>query len=358
MRKPVRQSPCQINSNALEGIQKDLNDRIWYQNEDPEKIREFVIGDEITESVQNDFDESGGSSNEDAMWWRTGLIIRALLQPASKDKRKVEQILDGTCGDDMMEDIDPKEDVLTDFGDILQRYKPVILATIAQDIKVHEENLDLRGESKKSESDMMLAAETFILHQCENVTCYSNAILESCVDMFLQNEIVSPKAVVNWSIGGGSDNSTPNPIVSGWWNFATSAARKGLDKLMSTDRSNVESLTGDIGMIIDTGGDEEDAKSATPSIRRMTKATEYMRPLIRFTTNRVSKFLEETYNDGNTAGKETHASADLKEGLKHFTRSVSSHLRVTLKQDPIVQSTTELGGPSLEVETFLANKGM
>jgi hypothetical protein len=347
-------------SSVIEDIQKDLTERIWIQNEDPENIRDYIIGDEVSESVQNDIDDGGGSTNSDVTWWRTGLVVRSLLRPAVRDKNRFERLLKEAQGDEMIttsmdDEWEPKEDVLTDVGDILPRYKPVILATVAQDIRVHEENLDLRGETKKSESDMILSGEIFVRQQCELLLSYSSVIMKACIDLLVSHEVVSPKAVISWSICGSTNEiESANPIVSGWWNYASSAARLGVGKIMSNDGSDVEMLSTDVGMIIDTGGDEDDAKAATPSIRRMKKVAEYIKPLMRFTSNCVRKVLE----TDDPSGKLSHEGADLKEGLKHFTRSLLSYAKVSLKQDSIVKATTELGGPALEVEIFLANNDM
>ena len=342
-----------MKSAVLEDIQKDLTERIWNQFDDPEVIREYIIGDEISETVQNDLDDGDGNTNPDFTWWRTGLVVKSLLRPALRDRQRLESLIKDNQYNEIDVDFDMKEDVLTDIGNIIPKYKPVILATIAQDIRVHEENLDLRGESKKSESDMILSGETFVLHQCELVLSYSTVILKSCIDLFVNHEIVSPKAVVSWSIEGfGKETEVPNPVSSGWWDYASSAARLGVDKSLSNDGTNADMLSSDIGMIIDTGGDEDDnADSATPSIRRMKGAVEYVLPIIRYTSSRVNRLLE----SNNSSTKLSHGYVDLKEGLKHFTRSLSSHLKATLKQDPIVKATTELGGAALEVETFMAN---
>ncbi len=350
-------------STVLEDIEKDLIHRIWIQNEDPEVIREYLIGDEIAESVQNDIDDGDNNAHPDDTWWRTGLIVKSLLRPVVRENQRLEHLVKEAQGNGMVDsliddDWDPKEDVLTDVEDILPRYKTVILATIARDIKVHEENLDLRGETKMSESGMILTGEVFVLRQSECLLSYSSAILKSVIDCFVSNAILTPKAVIDWSIGGCDKGTDPaNPITSGWWNYALSASRLGVDHLLSSNQSNSDMLSTDIGMIIDTGGDEDDdAKAATPSIRRMKLAVEYIKPLLRFTSNRVHAVLESEYLSGS--GLLSHECADLKEGLKYFTRALLSHVKVTLKEDTIVNATTELGGASLEVEAFIGNSDL
>ena len=344
-------------SSALEDTQLDLTDRIWIRSDDPDMIRDYITGDEIAESVQSDIDP-GQNTDSDNMWWRTGLVVRSLLRPASRDNQKLESLIKEMQGIEMgmYNEPDPKEDVVTDIGDILPRYKTVILAAIAQDIRIQEENLDLQGETKKSESDMILSGEIFVLRQCESVLSYSTVILKSCIEVLVSNEVVSPKSVICWSIGGYEpETHLLNPIASGWWNFASSAVHIGLNKSMSHSGASGDMLSSDVGMIIDTGGDgDDDAKAATPSIRRMNSAIDYIKPLLRFTSHRIQKYFEST----DLAETMTHEKADLSEGLKFFSRSLASHVKATLKEDEIVKATTELGGSCLEVETFFANSEM
>jgi len=347
-------------SNSIQGIEKDLDERIWVQNEDPDVIEEYIVGDEVSESVQSDLDEIAESSNPDKIWWRTGVVIRSLLRPARREKQYMERIIEETkSGDDMIEsmdndnDLDIKEDAIRDFADILPRFRPVVLATLAQDIKVHEENLDLRGEAKKSESEMLLSGELFLLMQLELVASFSSTMLKSYIATLLKHELVSPKAVICWSLGEFGYDALQHTILKDWWNHASSAMRIGIDVSLKKMSSSPEMLNADVGMIIDTGGDDEDgAKAVTPSVQRMKQLTDYTQLLMRYASNRVQKILDD---HNSPAGKMNHEAADLKEGLKYFNRSVFCHVKSTLLEDPIVRSTTELGGAALEIETFLAN---
>jgi len=106
----------------------------------------------------------------------------------------------------------------------------------------------------------------------------------------------------------------------------------------------------DIGMIIDFGTDGEDGNSSTPSVRRIKKVTDFVSPLLQYASDRVKTLLGELKD----AKKLSHLEADLKEGLKFFIRSTSRHVISTLKKDDTIKETTELGGSSLEVETWVS----
>eukprot|EP00957_Ditylum_brightwellii_P043649 3309116-Ditylum_brightwellii.AAC.1 len=83
-----------IVKDGLVSVERDLRGRIWGTNDDPDTIREYMVGDEISESLggnmDDDDDEGSGSGGgaADKIWWRTGLVIRALLNPAAKERAR------------------------------------------------------------------------------------------------------------------------------------------------------------------------------------------------------------------------------------------------------------------------------
>ena len=266
-------------SSALKSVENDLKERIWKNSDDPDTIREYMVGDEVSESVQSSMDEDmeeGSSSlyNPDKIWWRTGLVIRSLLHLASKESTRLERAIaksrdvgsgmsdDGDSNPDtsnMMDlEDDGKEDVLTDVGDAILRYRPVILATVARDVQVHEENLDLRGETKKDEGDMLIMGEMYILRQFETVLFYSRTVFNSFIEILVKHQIVSGMAVLRWALGDNMKDGDGSNLVFGWWNFASLAIRVYITNILSGN--GVESggfgPDGDIGMIIDSGGDD------------------------------------------------------------------------------------------------------
>jgi hypothetical protein len=346
---------------AMTNLLKSIEERIWVSNDDPEAIQNYILGDEVSESVG---DEIEGSSMDSTgkTYWRSGLLAHSLLHPAAKESLRLEASISNCRNNNdesMVDDVANSEgnkDTLNDIEEILGRYKPILLATMTKDIQVHEEALDFQGEAKKNEGDILLAGETNILRQLQNVVSYSNVHLQFCVESCVRQGIVSAKSVISWVLGEFSPeiSNSATKILPGWWNLVSPALRAGVASLLSDDDTNPSSLNadGDIGMIIDRGevGDTTDTK--TPSIRRMKKVTDFVTSLLNHASTLVDQLLNEIKSADSKAF--THAEADLQEGLKYLSRSTKLHIATVLKKDSIVAGTNELGGAEVEVENWLA----
>eukprot|EP01083_Nonionella_stella_P253597 872456_1 len=373
-------------TSAIETEVKDVTNRIWKNNDEPEDVRDYIVGDEVSEALQGSLDDgdlehssstSASGIDSEKLWWRTGLIFRSILDVAKQSRTKQLQIIKGYVAaqatssavefddddDDIMQhDDDGKSDDATDIADYFKRYKPAILAAMAKDIQAHEENLDLRGESKENESDMILLGEVYVLNLCENFTTFSSSLFLSCLETLLQEKIISAMGVLRWVLGHESV-ITSTTVPQGWWNFVSLSIRMSVDNDLSEDVSPMGTDGSDIGMIIDHGGgdDSESGNNAgTPSARRMKKVTDLVSPLLEFVSARVHSTLAAaaattTGDTTSTAQKKLpHLNVDLREGLKYVIRSVSAYVTSTLKDDETVRATAELGGSSLEVENWVA----
>ena len=344
-------------SSALETVEADIKDRMWKNSEEPEDIQQYIVGDEVSETIQGSMDddlEGTSTFDPEKVWWRVRLIIRSILSPASEREHYLKQCLAKSAVSITMEDDDDEDDlkvdVVPDITDHLIRYKGVLLATMAKDIQVHEENLDLRGESKLNESELILMGEEYILAQCHKLAGYSSATLTTCIEVLVREKIVSAKGVLRWTLGADGGMGNESLASHGWWNFASLAVHVAIDDLVSDRISLMDSDGADISMIIDSGRDDEVGNSGTPSARRLKKVTDFVYPFLQYASDRVKSLLSELKEDK----KLLHYEADLKEGLKFFVRYVSYHVTSALKKDDTVKETTELGGPTLQVETWVA----
>lgn len=340
---------------AVESVEKDIKERIWKNNDEPEDVQEYMIGDEVSEIMQGSMDddiESSTAEDPDKIWWRAGLIIRVILSPARENEQNLRRIVQDCTANIAMDDDDQEDllnvDIVADVTDFLMRYKPVLLACLAKDIKIHDENLDLRGVSKKIESEMVLMGEEYILSQCQKVAGFSTSILTSCLEVLVKQKIVSAKGVLQWIFSSEDEKRIEALASHGWWTFASLAVRLAIDDFVSDRITLMESDGGDISMIIDTGGDGEGGNAGTPSARRIKKVTDFISPLLGFASDRVHALLRPSQDDKNL----THFEADLKEGLKFLIRSITSYTILTLTEDETVKKTAE--NPALEVETWVA----
>jgi len=364
---------------SIESTQEDIDDRIWKKSDDPEAIRDYMIGDEAFQSIQQTIDDDDAekvpseSSNEDnKIWWRTRLIVQSLLRPVIRDNRRLIRTIemarkvshDDNDDNDAMDqeiaddDDDMAEDALTDVVNSFSRYKAVILATLAKDILIYQESLDLRGEMKSTD-DTQHMGEVYILRQCEKFSCYSTVLLESCVETCVKHEIVSGMGVLWWVLDERNNNESENEcnISPQWYKFASLALRIGVRNILSSG-STVESLGtgggpgGEIGMIIDSGGSKYGnlASTETPSTKIMKKVTDYAAPLLNYVVSRVDKLLDNMSNVGRK--RMLPLEVDLQEGLKYLVRTALSYIISSLKNDPIVKSSIneQSGGSTVEVE--------
>ena len=307
--------------------------------------------------------------------------MRALLRPARRERRRLLRALDRLRrrgGDDdgaagggengmMEEEEDPDadtEDVLTDLAEVLARYRPVVLATLARDVQVHEENLDLRGETKRDEGDMILMGEIHVLRQAQAETEYSDTVMEGAVEALVQVRAVGCPAVARWALGGsggshpaglgGGGGGGGSSILPGWWKVTTAAVRVGVRLSLSDASADGDGGMGgmgdDIGMVIDVGGDDEAPGDGSPASRRIRKAIDCAVPLLRYCVRRSCELLSGV--DTPDRKRPLPFQVDLIEGLKQFHLAVWLCLTVTLRNDSAVNAGTDnfAGGARVEIE--------
>jgi len=353
-------------SSTFESVQEEINDRIWKQNDDPDTIQDYIIGDELLQSVQKKMDDLDGSSSsdQDRIWWRTGLLVQSLLRPVIRDRRRFVQMVEKTRnarsdGDalknqmvDVNEDDDysPTEDAVADVRDSFSRYKTVLLASLAKDIQAYEENLDL-GAAKKSNTSKQ--CEMYVLRKFEKLASYSSVLLESCVESCVKLDIVSVMGVLWWLLDEGHESERDLDIVCGWWKIASLVLRIGVINILSNSKAELLDSGGDIGMIIDSGGDKINIESAeTSAVKKMKEVTDYAAPLMKYVISRVSKLLANLSDSGRK--KMLPLEVDLEEGLKYFVRTASSHIVSALSNDPVVKTTADRGS-ALKVENWISH---
>ena len=330
---------------SLHAVAKDLEERIWIHNDDPDALREYIVGDEVQESISG----SIGDSTDAQIWWRTSVVVKAILQPAKKDldralkavQKACDKLAGGDDGDFMEEeDLDEAtEDVVVDAVEAIGRYKPVVLAAMARDLQVYEEGQAL---SDLNESDMLLMGEIQVLRQTEAMASYSQSVLEAYVGALVQNRVVTPMAILKWVLGesdvpgaGGTTSRAPS-VHASWYQYALQAVRMAASMELSDDGI-------DGGMIIDRSGeDENDGMNSGESaaIQRTNKAISAVTPLLKYASVRVCNILAST--DEHDRKKVRPLEADLIDGLKMLVSVVPSQMRSILTNDKtLVEGATD-----------------
>jgi len=291
---------------TIVSIEKDLEARIWEKNEDPDSLRVYIVGDELSETVQG--------ANVAKRWWRTGFAVCALLQPATRQhasqREAIERALQPSEDNAMEQDESNPEDVLVMLTENLVRYRPMLLATLARDAESNDEKA---GETAPTGEDQLTAGGAFLLKQLEHGLQYSRVLLESCTTCVIENKIVSGEAVLHWILGV-CDRKDAVVLVKRWWEFANIAVRIGVnDALAELDADSQDEESA--GMVIDRGDvPQSDPASESVAARRMSAIVQRTSPVMQHMTKRVCSLLQQA-DDGKK--KLTPDTVDLVEGLKH-----------------------------------------
>jgi hypothetical protein len=312
--EPDEKEPIKPDDASM-AIERDVEVRIWEKNEDPDSLREYMVGDELSETIKA---AHFGSDNTDLAkrWCRTGLAIRALLQPATKQHASEREAIERAVQpseDIAMEQSDSNpDDVLVMLTENLVRYRPLLLGTLARDAESNDDTADLQGEAKTPESEQLAIGESFLLKQLENGLQYSHVLLENCVSCVVENEIASSKAVLYWALGSDGNNKNAPSLVKRWWDLARIAIRIDVEKALDSVDTQDKEPPG--GMVIDRGdADDANQNRKSTSARKMDAIVLRINPVVQYMTKRVCTLLHE-FDDGKN--KLSPGMVDLVEGLK------------------------------------------
>ena len=308
---------------VLASIETDIQERVWDRSEDPELLKSYVLSDEVAESVAGGMVED---SSEDKVWWRTRIMIRALVQPARKHTSAMRAVIERSSSQSeeaMATDSNlGNVDVLSSISESLIRYKFVLLACLTEDNKAHSENMDLQGEANTDEDDLLTTGEAYLLRMAASALGFSQPLLEGCMDCLLEQEVVSSQSVIRWVLGP--------TIVARWWDLCSSAVRLGMAKVLAAIE---KSDGGDIGMVIDHGGDENNSLLR----KRCNGLIQFAVPLIKECVSRAGTCLQNLPQSPDPK-KLRPDEVDLIEGTKYF---IVSTQRAVLESLQV--SETELG---------------
>lgn len=310
--------------------EQDLADRFWNTNHDPDTIRQFIISDELTH--ESDPIEEGSEDHtmfHRSVWWRTGLVIRALLYPSKQQQSREMSLVaaaakqlasngdDSVVNDDNIDDVDPTEDILLDLSDAISRFKPVILAALAKDADAY----DSITTGRVDDDQLLLAGEVSILKEFANtLPSWDTLVLNVLIQSLMKNKIISILAVATWAIGGTPGDS-PRPQ---WWKCVSTS----VSTYISSVKGSSTDLGGGIGMIIDDTGNDGDSRAAAET--RLAEALKEIAPALRCVIQQGINVLALMDGDHNIP----HVGVDATEGIKSLFRSILFLLHVHFCSEP------------------------
>jgi hypothetical protein len=313
---------------SLSTLEQDLQDRIWKKTEDADSLGDFLVGGEVAETVASNLGHDSGDDWR-RTWWRTLVIVRALLHPAAQEhirlKSFVEKALEQQDTNEDMEGGDGNtadqgnDDMVAQLLETLPRYRSVILAALTKDGEGLAEQQSLGGIDTMSERHITDFGEACLLQTVQSVAFYSRTVLETVVECLLQHKVVSAMAVLRWVLadfGRDDGESSSIKVVERWWELASIATRVSCAEKVAS-KGGSEMLGDGIGMIVDATGDGTQTVDNSPAKLLLDE----LGPLLEYSVHRVHTLL--TKQDGHRK-KLTAYHIQLIEGVKYFVRSAHS----------------------------------
>ena len=328
----------------VSSTEKDLIHRMWNTAEDPDTIRQYIIGDELTESASGSGMGKVDSSNSmyhKCVWWRARMAIRALFFPITREKNRIAKATKNASGDNeggmvVEEEVDDSEDILADMSDALPRFKPVVLAALARDADAY----DSIASGKLDDDELLLAGEITILKEVGSlIPSWDITMMNAMLECLMKTGIISSIAITKWALSehGNDDGSSNGNICNSWWKFVSLAFRNSIRDACSRFEDSKADVGFGIGMIVDNEG-QNDVDPAETAAQRLDEALKSAIPILKYVTDRVSQILA-----ASTAEKKIPlASADVSDGMKCLMRALLFHFNSLVLDDSGVLSISNI----------------
>jgi len=327
----------------VSSTEKDLIHRMWNTAEDPDTIRQYIIGDELTESASGSGMGKVDSSNSmyhKCVWWRARMAIRALFFPITREKTRIAKATKNASGNEggmvVEEEVDDSEDILADMSDALPRFKPVVLAALARDADAY----DSVASGKLDDDELLLAGEITILKEVGSlIPSWDITMMNAMMECLMKTGIISSMAITKWALSehGNDDGSSNGNICNSWWKFVSLTFRNTIRDACSRFEDSKTDVGFGIGMIVDNEG-QNDVDPTETAAQRLDEALKSAIPILKYVTDRVCQVLV-----ASTAEKKIPlASADLSDGMKCLMRALLFHFNFLVLDDSGVLSISNI----------------
>lgn len=320
-------STSALEGSALEALEAEVINRICQMREDPEMLLKYLVGDELSESVAGALASEAHTAA--TRWWRSGIVIRAMLSPAVGEYKRLKDIVEQARNADVngiQEDDESSDDILASILDILTQYRPLLLGAIARDAA----DADSSQGTAVSETEILELGETFLLEQVNGMTFYSPAVFDCCIQFLLRQNVIGVKVALRWSLGDRGEGESDAPVFRRWWEIATLAFRLGVSELGDIQSSPM-------------AVDDDEA-----SERNVLMA--FLDPLLTYVVQRVCDLLLRLSESDSKGSKFAPEQVDLVEGAKCVTRRVHN-LYISMSRESKVGYKTTKG---LEIAAALS----
>jgi hypothetical protein len=324
---------------VVSNTEKDLIHRMWNTAEDPDTIRQYVIGDELAEAASGaGISKVDGDSSmyNKSIWWRARLAVRSLFFPITREKIRIGRATksawkeqSGEAGDttdvanNMVDDeeVDETEDILADLSDAIPRFKPVVLAALARDADAY----DSSASGQLDDDELLLAGEISILKEVGGIVpSWDVTMMNAIIECLMKTGIVSGMAVVKWALaqhGDDDGSSSSSGIQPHWWKFVSLTFCHAIRDACSRFEASKTDVGGGIGMIVDNEGQNDDVDPAETAALRLDEALKFSVPILKYVIERACQVLA-----ASTAEKKIPlVCADVADGMKNLLRALLFH---------------------------------
>ncbi|CAB9508075.1 expressed unknown protein [Seminavis robusta] len=324
---------------VIDNTEKDIRRRVWDDDEHPDTLLNYLIGEELSEAIAGDVLDANSSPKR--MWCRSGLLLRALLQPLEREHRRLlgtieqaQKSMVKTEGEEkaaMEEDEELSDDTLTVIEEVLVRHGRTLTGAIQKDKEILEKVL----EGTEKDGNHLTTCEPYLLSILATKGAFSRTVVEACLANLLQQSVLSSLGVLRWALGElvAREGSEQPLVTERWWDFAVDAIRNELTKKLAESND-----AGGGGMVIDrTGENTAEAESGAPQDgnvpgSKTLAAIESTGPLLDYIVRRACTLLSEQTDDQQHGNKLKPLQVDLVEGVKACVRATHGLFMSELKK--------------------------
>ena len=234
----------------------------------------------------------------------------------------------------MNEDSPESEDTLSVLVGAISHYGTVLRGALAKDSEAVKEMANLQGDPV-DDVEVLCSGEITVLDLLCRTLEYSRTVMEMCVKHLLDEKLVSPAAVVRWSLGDSGDEKIKGSPIRRWWVLAEKAVIVGVKHGTAVPADSNQMAV-----------DAEDDGEANADKKKSQKVVDIIAPLLSLVVRRACAL----YSSHDASGSKINPEqVDILEGVKRLVCSAHDvyKQRMMLSED---KSRREL--PSELIESF------
>jgi hypothetical protein len=214
--------------NLLGQIETEIEKRVWDQDENPDILEEYLLGDDLNSSL----------AVVKGRWLKTTALARVLVAPMKNIQKFLKDSISKKDEDEMVDDTHESKDYYMIVTDAIEKYGRTLMKIVVKES-------DIYGD--------ITEGCALALRHVEEIASFNSSLFRGLVTCFLKNSIFEGTAIVRWALGDFGEAMTGD-VVPRWWEFT-------LDALQISKHAT----TAEESMIVD--GSEAEAEAFAISAR-------------------------------------------------------------------------------------------